>query len=382
MSTPEQQPGRFGAYGGRYVPETLIPALDELDARLGARRAPTRPIGAEVAADLRDYAGRPTPLTFARRLTEALGGAAGLAQARGPAPHRRAQDQQHRRPGAAGAADGQEAGHRRDRRGPARRGHGHRPARCSGLACEVYMGARGRAAPGAQRLAHEAARRHGARRWRAGTRTLKDAMNEAIRDWVTQRARTPTTSSAARPGRTPIPTHGAGPAADHRRRGARAVRRSASARLPDAVVACVGGGSNAIGALHRLPRGPGGRVWWRWRRAATGSPAGKHGASLDARAGGRAARDALSSVLQTDDGQIAEAHSITAGLDYPGVGPELAYLRDTGRLDVRTATDDEALRPSRGWRASRASSRRWRRRTRSPGRGTWRASWARASGCW
>jgi len=173
----------------------------------------------------------------------------------------------------------------------------------------------------------------------SGSRTLKDAMNEAIRDWVTNVETTfYVIGSVAGP--HPYPSL----VRDLQRvigDEARAQWTERLGGLPDAIVACVGGGSNAMGAFTAFLGEPSVRLV-AVEAGGEGLATGKHGASLTAGKYG-VLHGSASSVLQTDDGQVAEAHSVSAGLDYPGVGPELAYLRDTGRLDVRTATDDEAL---------------------------------------
>jgi len=336
MSTPEQQPGRFGKYGGRYVPETLIPALDEL-ARAWAEARVDPAYQAAVAADLRDWAGRPTPLTFAARLTEAYGGAEVWLKR---------EDLLHTGAHKVNNTVGQVrlALRMGKRRVIAETGAGQHgvatAASCArlGLPCEVFMGAEDvrRQAPNVQRM-----RLFGAtvRPVESGSRTLKDAMNEAIRDWVTNVETTfYVIGSVAGP--HPYPSL----VRDLQRvigDEARAQWTERLGGLPDAIVACVGGGSNAMGAFTAFLGEPSVRLV-AVEAGGEGLSTGKHGASLTAGTFG-VLHGSASSVLQTDDGQVAEAHSVSAGLDYPGVGPELAYLRDRGRLDVRTATDDEAL---------------------------------------
>ena len=336
MSTPEQQPGRFGKYGGRYVPETLIPALDEL-ARAWAEARVDPAYCAAVAADLRDWAGRPTPLTFAARLTGAYGGAEVWLKR---------EDLLHTGAHKVNNTVGQVrlALRMGKRRVIAETGAGQHgvatAASCArlGLPCEVFMGAEDvrRQAPNVQRM-----RLFGAtvRPVESGSRTLKDAMNEAIRDWVTNVETTfYVIGSVAGP--HPYPSL----VRDLQRvigDEARAQWTERLGGLPDAIVACVGGGSNAMGAFTAFLGEPSVRLV-AVEAGGEGLATGKHGASLTAGKYG-VLHGSASSVLQTDDGQVAEAHSVSAGLDYPGVGPELAYLRDTGRLDVRTATDDEAL---------------------------------------
>ena len=334
MST--EKAGRFGQYGGRYVPETLIPALDELaQAWVEARDDPA--YRASVAADLRDWAGRPTPLTFAARLTEAFGGAEVWLKR---------EDLLHTGAHKINNTVGQVrlAVRMGKRRVIAETGAGQHgvatAASCArmGLACEVFMGAEDvrRQAPNVQRM-----RLFGAtvRPVESGSRTLKDAMNEAIRDWVTHVETTfYVIGSVAGP--HPYPSL----VRDLQRiigDEARAQWAERLGGLPDAVVACVGGGSNAMGAFSAFLAEPSVRLV-AVEAGGQGLATGKHGASLTAGRFG-VLHGSASSVLQTDDGQVAEAHSVSAGLDYPGVGPELASLRDAGRLDVRTATDDEAL---------------------------------------
>jgi len=336
MSTPEQQPGRFGKYGGRYVPETLIPALDEL-ARAWAEARVDPAYQAAVAADLRDWAGRPTPLTFAARLTEAYGGAEVWLKR---------EDLLHTGAHKVNNTVGQVrlALRMGKRRVIAETGAGQHgvatAASCArlGLPCEVFMGAEDvrRQAPNVQRMQLFGAT---VRPVESGSRTLKDAMNEAIRDWVTNVETTfYVIGSVAGP--HPYPSL----VRDLQRvigDEARAQWTERLGGLPDAIVACVGGGSNAMGAFTAFLGDPSVRLV-AVEAGGAGLSTGKHGASLTAGKFG-VLHGSASSVLQTDDGQVAEAHSVSAGLDYPGVGPELAYLRDRGRLDVRTATDDEAL---------------------------------------
>ncbi len=336
MSTAEQQPGRFGRYGGRYVPETLIPALDELAAAWEEARVDPGYRSA-VAADLRDWAGRPTPLTFAARLTEAFGGAEVWLKR---------EDLLHTGAHKVNNTVGQlrlalRMGKRRIIAETGAGQHGvATAASCArvGLPCEVFMGAEDvrRQAPNVQRM-----RLFGAtvRPVESGSRTLKDAMNEAIRDWVTNVETTfYVIGSVAGP--HPYPSL----VRDLQRiigDEARAQWMERLGGLPDAVVACVGGGSNAMGAFTAFVADASVRLV-AVEAGGEGLGTGKHGASLTAGKFG-VLHGSASSVLQTDDGQVAEAHSVSAGLDYPGVGPELASLRDAGRLDVRTATDDEAL---------------------------------------
>jgi tryptophan synthase beta chain len=207
-----------------------------------------------------------------------------------------------------------------------------------GLECVVYMGAEDieRQAPNVSRMGLLGAE---VRAVEAGSRTLKDAMNEAIRDWVTNvRTTYYCIGSAAGPHPYPLLVRelqaiiGEEIAAECTDR---------SGRLPDAIVACVGGGSNAMGAFHRFVDERAVRLFG-VEAAGLGLETGKHGASLSRGRPG-VLHGSRSYLLQTDDGQVVEAHSISAGLDYPGVGPELSYLRDAGRIEVLSATDAEAL---------------------------------------
>ena len=336
MMELEEKPGRFGRYGGRYVPETLIPALDALAAAWAEARVDPA-YRAAVAADLRDWAGRPTPLTFAARLSEAFGGAEVWLKR---------EDLLHTGAHKVNNTVGQVRLALRMGKGRiiAETGAGQHgvatAAACAraGLRCEVFMGAEDvrRQAPNVQRM-----RLFGAtvRPVESGSRTLKDAMNEAIRDWVTNVETTfYVIGSVAGP--HPYPSL----VRDLQRVIGDEVRVQWAERLgglPDAVVACVGGGSNAMGAFTAFLADGSVRLV-AVEAGGEGLGSGKHGASLTAGTFG-VLHGSASSVLQTEDGQVAEAHSVSAGLDYPGVGPELAHLRDVGRLDVRTATDDEAL---------------------------------------
>ena len=328
--------GRFGRYGGRYVPETLIPALDELT--LAWDSAKTDPsFLAAVADDLRNFAGRPTPLSFAANLTRAFGGA-DVWLKREDLLHTGA----HKINNTLGQV--RLALRMGKRRIIAETGAGQHgvatAAACArqGLPCEIFMGAEDvrRQSPNVQRMKLFGAT---VRPVESGTRTLKDAMNEAIRDWVTHVRETfYVIGSVAGPHPYPAMVR------DLQRVIGDEARRQCQerfGRLPDAVVACVGGGSNAMGAFTAFLEDSSVRLV-AVEAGGHGLASGKHGASLTLGKFG-VLHGSASSVLQTQDGQIAEAHSVSAGLDYPGVGPQLAHLRDEGRLDVRTATDDEAL---------------------------------------
>ncbi|AGC47962.1 tryptophan synthase subunit beta [Myxococcus stipitatus DSM 14675] len=328
--------GRFGRFGGRYVPETLVPALMELEEAYAAARAdPT--FDAEVAQVLREFVGRPTTLTPARRLTEAWGGAHVWLKR---------EDLAHTGAHKINNTVGQVLLARRmgKKRIIAETGAGQHgvatATACAlfGLPCEVFMGALDveRQALNVFRM-----RALGAvvRPVESGSRTLKDAMNEAMRTWVSQVSDTHyVIGSAAGP--HPYPTV----VRDFQAIIGRELRTQAQAafgKLPDAIVACVGGGSNAIGVLHPFIGDTGVRLIG-VEAGGHGLDSGQYGASLTLGTEG-VLHGSRSLVLQDADGQIQEAHSISAGLDYPGVGPELAHLAKTGRMEVRTATDDEAL---------------------------------------
>ncbi|MHA7633593.1 tryptophan synthase subunit beta [Corallococcus sp. M7] len=334
--TTDTAVGRFGRYGGRYVPETLVPALLELEEAY-AKAQQDASFGEEVTRVLREYVGRPTTLTPAHRLTEAWGGAQVWLKR---------EDLAHTGAHKINNTVGQVLLARRmgKKRIIAETGAGQHgvatATACAlfGLPCEVFMGALDveRQALNVFRM-----RALGAvvRPVESGSRTLKDAMNEAMRVWVSQVQDTYyVIGSAAGP--HPYPTI----VRDFQAvigREIRAQTLSTIGRLPDAIIACVGGGSNAIGALHPFIPDTSVRLFG-VEAAGHGLDSGQHGASLTLGTEG-VLHGSRSLVLQDENGQIQEAHSISAGLDYPGVGPELAHLAKTGRMEVRTATDDDAL---------------------------------------
>ncbi|CAM4461192.1 tryptophan synthase subunit beta [Corallococcus exiguus] len=334
--TTDTAVGRFGRYGGRYVPETLVPALLELEEAY-AKAQQDASFGEEVTRVLREYVGRPTTLTPAHRLTEAWGGAQVWLKR---------EDLAHTGAHKINNTVGQVLLARRmgKKRIIAETGAGQHgvatATACAlfGLPCEVFMGALDveRQALNVFRM-----RALGAvvRPVESGSRTLKDAMNEAMRVWVSQVQDTYyVIGSAAGP--HPYPTI----VRDFQAVIGREIRAQTLAtmgRLPDAIIACVGGGSNAIGALHPFIPDTAVRLVG-VEAGGLGLDSGQHGASLTLGTEG-VLHGSRSLVLQDENGQIQEAHSISAGLDYPGVGPELAHLAKTGRMEVRTATDDEAL---------------------------------------
>ncbi len=327
---------RFGPYGGQYVPETLMPALAELEAAwLDAAR--DQAFRAELERLLRDYAGRPTPLYLAERLSEVAGRPIWLKR----------EDLLHTGAHKINNALGQGLLARRmgKRRVIAETGAGQHgvgtATACAllDLECVVYMGAEDmrRQRPNVERMELLGAE---VRAVEAGTRTLKEATSEAIRDWVANVATTHYVIGSAI-GPAPYPAM----VRDLQRvigDEARAQILEREGCLPDRVVACVGGGSNAIGTFAAFLDDP--QVALLGVEAAgEGLDSGRHGAPLVA--GGRPGvlHGALIALLQTDEGQVVEAHSVSAGLDYPGAGPEHAWLRDSGRAQYVAVTDDDAL---------------------------------------
>ncbi len=328
--------GRFGAYGGRYVPETLIAALDEL-AEACPRITGSERFRAELEGLLATYAGRPTPLFRARRLTEDLGGAR---------IYLKREDLAHTGAHKINNVLGQVllARHMGKRRIIAETGAGQHgvatATACAllGLECEVYMGVEDvrRQALNVFRMELLGARVHPVD---AGSRTLKDAINEAMRDWVTN-VHTTYYCIGSVMGPHPYPTL----VRDFQRVIGIEARRQileAEGRLPDVLVACVGGGSNAIGLFHPFLEDAGVRMVG-VEAGGEGIGTGRHGAAVSAGVPG-IFHGQRTLVLADDDGQIFPAHSISAGLDYPGVGPEHAHLRDAGRAEYVPVTDAEAL---------------------------------------
>ncbi len=331
---------RFGPYGGQYVPETLLPALDELEAAWVAVRDDVAYLG-ELNGLLRDFAGRPTPLYLAERLSELAGRELWLK--REDLMHTGS----HKLNNALGQALlAQRMGKHRIIAETGAGQHGVASATaCAllGLECVVYMGAEDirRQAPNVQRMKLLGADVVSVE---AGARTLKEAVSEAIRDWVSSVATTHYIIGSA-VGPAPYPAI----VRDLQRVIGDEARRELLARagrLPDRVIACVGGGSNSIGIFTPFV-GDAGVALIGVEAAGEGLDSGRHGAPLTL--GGRAGvlHGSLSAVMQDDDGQVTEAHSISAGLDYPGSGPEHAYLRDSGRARYLAVADADALRAFR-----------------------------------
>ncbi|MCL4301099.1 MAG: tryptophan synthase subunit beta [Anaerolineae bacterium] len=339
--------GKFGPYGGQFVPETLMPALAELETAYEAAKNDPE-FQAEFHHLLKTYVGRPTPLTYAGRLTAYLGGAK-IYLKREDLTHTGA----HKINNALGQALlARRMGKRRivAETGAGQHGVGSATA-CAllGLECIVYMGEvdMARQQPNVFRMRLTGTE---VRPVSSGSRTLKDAINEAIRDWVTN-VRTTHYLLGSVLGPHPYPTM----VRDFQSvigQEARAQILEAEGRLPDLLLACVGGGSNAMGLFHPFMEDKSVDMLG-VEAGGSGIETGKHAARfaippLPLTGGGAEARLGVlhgtkSFVLQTPDGQIAETHSISAGLDYPSVGPEHAWLRDQERAGYTYATDTEAL---------------------------------------
>ena len=328
-------PQRFGPYGGRYVPETLVSALEELEAAYEKYRDDPDFVK-ELTTLQTDYAGRPTPLFLAHRLSERAGCKVYLKR----------EDLAHTGAHKINNTLGQillavRMGKKRIIAETGAGQHGVATATVAalfGLECHVYMG-------------EEDIRRQELNVFRmrllgaevlpvtSGSGTLKDATNEAIRDWVANVESTHYIIGSV-VGPAPYPTL----VRDFQAVIGRETREQIMAkegRLPDGLVACVGAGSNAIGMFYEFLKDKDIRLVG-VEAAGLGLDSGKHGASL-ARGTGGILHGSYSYVLQDVDGQIQEAHSIAAGLDYPSVGPEHSHLKDVGRVEYTSATDDEAL---------------------------------------
>jgi len=335
MILPDER-GYFGDYGGRFVPETLMPVLEELEEAYNQAKADAAFWG-EFESLSRDYSGRPTPLYFARRLTEDCGGARVFLKR---------EDLAHTGAHKINNALGQGLLARRmgKRRIIAETGAGQHgvatAAVCAmlGLECIVYMGEEDMRR---QSLNVFRMRLMGAevRSVSSGSRTLKDAINEAIRDWVSNPGDTYyLLGSVVGPYPYPMMVR------DFQSVIGRETREQIldqSGRLPDYIIACVGGGSNAIGIFHPFLDDRNVKLIG-VEAAGRGLNTGEHAASLVKGTIG-VLHGTKSYVLQDKDGQIRETHSISAGLDYPGVGPEHSYLKDSGRATYVAVTDEEAL---------------------------------------
>jgi len=337
-ANPPDADGYYGPFGGRYVPEVLVPALDELEHAYDEAMADDT-FRAELDGLLRDYVGRPTPLMLATSLTREAGGAS---------IYLKREDLAHTGAHKINNALGQGLLARRmgKRRVIAETGagqHGVATATAAALLdleCIVYMGRddMARQAPNVDRMHLLGAE---VRPVDAGSRTLKDAINEAIRDWVSHVESTYYLLGSAL-GPHPYPRI----VRDFQTiigREARAQIVEKVGRLPDLLIACVGGGSNAIGLFYPFLNDP---------VAMLGVEAGGHGVETPFHAArfadpahGRVGvlHGTRTYVLQSEDGQVLPTHSVSAGLDYPAVGPEHSHLRDSGRVEYTSVTDDEAL---------------------------------------
>jgi tryptophan synthase beta chain len=328
--------GHFGSFGGRYVAETLMPLILSLEQAYRAAQADPA-FKAEFDDLMTHYVGRPSPLYFAERLTENLGGAK-IYFKRDELNHTGA----HKINNCIGQILlARRMGKKRIIAETGAGQHGVATATVAarfGLPCVIYMGARDieRQAPNVFRMKLLGAE---VRAVESGSRTLKDAMNEALRDWVTNVQDTfYIIGTAAGPHPYPELVRDFQSVIGHE---AKAQLMAREGRLPDALVAAIGGGSNAIGLFHPF-LDDASVAMYGVEAAGHGLDSGAHAASL---AGGvpGVLHGNKTFLLQTDDGQIDEAHSISAGLDYPGIGPEHAYLHSIGRVTYVSATDKEAL---------------------------------------
>ena len=336
LDTLPDSRGHFGLFGGKYVPETLMSPLEELEQAYRAAQADPG-FHAELQGYLTEYVGRPTPLYFASRLSEYLGGARIFLKR---------EDLNHTGAHKINNALGQALLTRRMRKHRiiAETGAGQHgvasatAAAVFGLECEVYMGEEDieRQALNVFRMKLLGAKVTAVT---SGSRTLKDAINETLRDWVTTvRSTHYLIGSVVGPHPYPMMVR------DFQAiigREARAQILDLTGRLPDYCLACVGGGSNAIGMFSAFLRDASVQLIG-IEAAGLGLGSGMHGASLSAGSLG-VLHGSMGYLLQDDDGQIIPAHSISAGLDYPGVGPEHSYLKHSGRVTYEAVTDQEAL---------------------------------------
>ncbi len=342
LTIPASVPGRFGPYGGRYVPETLMVPLFELERAFEQSKADPA-FQAEFQDLLRNFAGRPTPLQFASRLTAKLGG---------PRIYLKREDLLHTGAHKINNAIGQgllavKMGKPRIIAETGAGQHGVASATVAahlGLQCTVYMGTEdmARQALNVARMRMLGAEVIGVE---SGSRTLKDAINEAMRDWVTN-VRTSYYLLGSVLGAHPYPTM----VRDFQSvigREARAQILAAEKRLPTHLYACVGGGSNAIGLFHEFLNDADVKMVG-IEAGGSGNGLGEHAARLAAHQGFTGARPGVlqgtyTYVLQNEDGQIATTHSISAGLDYPAIGPEHAWLADQRRAEYAAISDAAAL---------------------------------------
>lgn len=337
IGTLPDEAGHFGVYGGRYIPETLIPAAEEL-TRMYAELRNDKEFQEELSYYLKYFVGRPTPLLYAERLSEHLGGTK---------IYLKREDLCHTGAHKINNTVGQILIARRmgKKRIIAETGAGQHGVAVAtvcarfGLECIVYMGEEDieRQAPNVARMKLLGAE---VRPVKSGSRTLKDATSEAIRDWVTN-VETTFYIIGSVVGMHPYPMM----VRDFQSIIGRETREqilAAEGRLPDSIVACVGGGSNAMGMFYPFLDESKKIKLIGVEAAGLGLNSGKHSASLTAGTPG-VLHGAMQYLLQDSNGQIQIAHSISAGLDYPGVGPEHSYLKDKGLVQYESITDDEAL---------------------------------------
>jgi tryptophan synthase beta chain len=343
--TGPDERGHFGIYGGRFVAETLMPLILDLEKAYAEAKADPA-FRREMDGHLATYVGRPSPLYFAERLTQHVRKAASGPMAGGAKIYFKREELNHTGAHKVNNVLGQIMLARRmgKRRIIAETGAGmHGVATATlcakfGLPCIVYMGAVDveRQQPNVLRMKILGAE---VRAVQSGSRTLKDAMNEALRDWVTNVADTfYCIGTVAGPHPYPAMVR------DFQSiigRETREQMQAAEGRLPDSLIACIGGGSNAMGLFHPFLDDRAIEIYG-VEAAGLGINSGKHAASI---AGGKPGvlHGNRTYLLMDDDGQIEEAHSISAGLDYPGIGPEHAWLNDMGRVKFLSATDDEAV---------------------------------------
>jgi len=334
--TGPDERGHFGIYGGRYVAETLMPLILDLERAYAEAKADPK-FQAEVSGHLATYVGRPSPLYYAERLTQHCGGAK-IYFKREELNHTGAHKVNNvlgqimlaRRMGKTRIIAETGAGM-----------HGVATATLCAkfdLPCIVYMGSVDveRQKPNVLRMKILGAK---VRAVESGSKTLKDAMNEALRDWVANVHDTfYCIGTVAGPHPYPAMVRDFQSVIGHE---TREQMQQAENRLPDSLIACIGGGSNAMGLFHPFLDEPGIEIYG-VEAAGLGLATGKHAASI---AGGRPGvlHGNRTYLLMNDDGQIEEAHSISAGLDYPGIGPEHAWLNDVNRVKFLSATDDEAV---------------------------------------
>jgi tryptophan synthase beta chain len=336
LRTGPDEHGHFGIYGGRFVAETLMPLILELEQAYAQARKDPR-FAAEMENYLKHYVGRPSPLYFAQRLTEHLGGAK---------IYFKREDLNHTGAHKVNNVLGQVLLARRmgKERVIAETGAGmHGVATATlcakfGLRCIIYMGVIDveRQQPNVLRMRALGAE---VRPVTSGSQTLKDAMNEALRDWVTNVAETfYCIGTVAGPHPYPMMVRDFQSIIGEE---TRAQMRELERRLPNSLIACIGGGSNAMGLFHPFLDDPDVEIYG-VEAAGHGLASGLHAASI---AGGRPGvlHGNRTYLLMNEDGQIKEAHSISAGLDYPGIGPEHSWLNDIGRVKYLSATDDEAI---------------------------------------